>query len=39
VFERERGTAERFVIDAVTFRFDAGGTIADAQEAVLERLG
>lgn len=39
VFERESGPRERFVIDAVTFWIDAGQTIREAQEAVLERLG
>ena len=39
LFEREPGNHERFVIEAVQFWLDAGRTISESQEAVLEQLG
>jgi predicted nucleotidyltransferase len=39
VFARHGGDHERFVIEAVRFWLDAGRTISQSQEAVLERLG
>lgn len=38
VFERQSGDHERFVLEAVRFWLDAGRTISESQEAVLEQL-